>query len=155
MSKTVLFQKIQFSISRKFQCQRKVLFPTIQFSITKQFQRKKKTFLFQTIQFSTNKQFNYIWSIDMTPSGAITPGQSGPGSDSNEGVLCIPQSSSITGISPSYCLVLHLGHPLGESYLSAEKQSVFSTAPVYNVFMDCYIFRYLLTNFQCGAFGNN
>ena len=32
-------------------------------------------------------------------------GQSGPGSNGNEGVLCIPQSSSITGTSASDCLV--------------------------------------------------
>ena len=38
-------------------------------------------------------------------SGATTPGQSGPGSDGNEGVLRIPQSSSIAGTSPSDCLV--------------------------------------------------
>ena len=44
--------------------------------------------------------------------------QSGTGSDGNKEVLCIPQSSSITGTSPSDCLV---------SY--AEVQSVYSTAP--------------------------
>ena len=38
-------------------------------------------------------------------SGATTPGQSGPGSDGNEGVLCIPQSSSTAGTSPSDCLL--------------------------------------------------
>ena len=38
-------------------------------------------------------------------SGATTLGQRGPGSNSNEGVLCIPQNSSITGTSPSDCLV--------------------------------------------------
>ena len=38
-------------------------------------------------------------------SGATTAGQSGPGSDGNEGVLHIPQSSSTTGTSPSDCLV--------------------------------------------------
>ena len=32
--------------------------------------------------------------------GATNPSQSGLGSDSNEGVLRIPQSSSITGASP-------------------------------------------------------
>ena len=58
-------------------------------------------------------------------SGATTPGQSGPGSDGNEGVLCITQSSSITGTSPSYCLVSYPGH----SYPSAEKRLVYSTAP--------------------------
>ena len=57
--------------------------------------------------------------MDRTLSGAITPGQS----DSNEGVLCIPQSSIITGTSPSDCLVSYLGHS------SAEVQSVYSTAP--------------------------
>ena len=57
-------------------------------------------------------------------------GQSRPGSDGNEEVLRIPQSSSIAGTSPSDCLVSYLGHLLGGgSYLSAEKQSVYSTAP--------------------------
>ena len=41
----------------------------------------------------------------MTLSGAITPGHSGPGSDGNEGELRIPQSSGISGTSPSDCLV--------------------------------------------------
>ena len=45
--------------------------------------------------------------IDRTLSGATTPGQSGPGSDGNEGVLCIPKSFSITGALSSgfYCHV--------------------------------------------------
>ena len=38
---------------------------------------------------------------------------SGPGSDGNEGVLRIPQCSSITGASPSDCLVSYPGHSLG------------------------------------------
>ena len=47
------------------------------------------------------KQFSlaYVHSLvlfdplsDSTLSGATTPGQSGPGSDGNEGELCIPQS---------------------------------------------------------------
>ena len=63
-------------------------------------------------------------------SGATTPGQSGPGSNSNKGVLRIPQSYSIAGTSPSDCLVSYPGHMLGwGSYPSAEKQSVYSTAP--------------------------
>ena len=53
-----------------------------------------------------------IWPIDRTISGTIIPGQSGPGSDSIEVVLCIPQSSNITGASPSDCLVFYLGHSL-------------------------------------------
>ncbi len=38
-----------------------------------------------------------------------TLGQSGPGRNDNEGLLHIPQSSSITGASPSDCLVLYPG----------------------------------------------
>ena len=41
----------------------------------------------------------------MALSGATTPGQSGPGSNGNEGVVHIPQNSSITGTTPSDCLV--------------------------------------------------
>ena len=41
----------------------------------------------------------------MALSGATTPGQSGPGSNGSEGVLRIPQSSRITGSSPSDYLV--------------------------------------------------
>ena len=37
MSKTVLFQIIQFSISTQFKCQKILLLPTIQFSINTQF----------------------------------------------------------------------------------------------------------------------
>ena len=64
-----------------------------------------KTVLFQIILFSVNIQLSFIWPIDRTLSGATTPGQSGPGSDGNEGVLRIPQSSSITEASPSDYLV--------------------------------------------------
>ena len=70
-----------------------------------------------------------IWLIDRTLLGATTPGQSEPGSNSNEGVLCIPQSFNITRASPSDCLVPYPGHSLGDSYSSVEMQSVFSTAP--------------------------
>ena len=61
-------------------------------------------------------------------------GQSGPGSDSNKEVLHIPQSSSITGISPSDCLVSYPGHwpgvcVGGGTYPYAEVQLVYSTAP--------------------------
>ena len=44
-------------------------------------------------------------------------------------VLRIPQSSSITGASPSDCLVSYPGHLLGEIYPSAEMQFLYSTAP--------------------------
>ena len=68
------------------------------------------TILFQTIQFSIITQSNFIWPIDKTLSGATTPSQSRPVSDGNEGVLRIPESSCITGTSPSYCLVSYQGH---------------------------------------------
>ena len=42
-------------------------------------------------------QFSSIWPIDKILSGAITPAQSGLESDGDEGVLCIPQSFSVTG----------------------------------------------------------
>ena len=63
---------------------------------------------------------------DLTLSSAITLGQSGPGSNNNEGGLCIPQSSSITETSPSDCLVPYLVH---SSYPSAEMQSMCSITP--------------------------
>ena len=40
--------------------------------------------------------FSSIWPIDRTLSVATTLGQSGPGSNGSEGVLHIPQSTSIT-----------------------------------------------------------
>ena len=64
----------------------------------------------------------------MTLLSATTPGQSVPERDGNEGVLCIPQSSWITGTSTADCLVSYQGHSLGQSYPSAEKQSIYSTA---------------------------
>ena len=59
---------------------------------------------------------------------ATTLGQSRYGSGGNEGLLCIPQSSSITGTSPSDRLVSYSGHSLKRSYPSAVKPSVYSTA---------------------------
>ena len=71
-----------------------------------------KTVLFQVVQFSMIAHFTSIWLIDRTLSGATTTGQSGPGSDSNEGVRHISQSSTITGISPSDCFVSYIRHSL-------------------------------------------
>ena len=65
----------------------------------------------------------------MNLSGTTTPGQTGTGNDGNEGVLRIPQSSSITRASTSDCLVSNPGHSLRVSYSSAEMQSVYSAAP--------------------------
>ena len=71
-----------------------------------------ETVLFQTIQFSISTQFSSVWPIDRTLSSTTTLGKSGPGSDGNEQVLRIPQSSSITGTSPSDCLVSYPEQPL-------------------------------------------
>ena len=73
------------------------------------------------------KQF--IWFIDRTLSVATTLDLSGPGSDGNEELLHIPQSSSIIGASLSDCLVLYPGHCLWRSCLFADMQSMYSTAP--------------------------
>ena len=51
------------------------------------------------------------------------------GSWINEGVICIPQNSSITGTLPSDCLMSYPEHSLGVVYPSSEEQSVYSTAP--------------------------
>ena len=58
----------------------------------------------------------------MAQSGATTPGQSWLEIDGNEGMLCIPQSSSITGTSQSDCLVSYFGHSLEGSYHFAAGQ---------------------------------
>ena len=92
-----------------------------------------KTVPFQTIQCNISTRFSSIWPIDRTLLGATTPGQSEPWSDSNEGVLCIPKSSSITGTSPSDCFVSNAGHSLVEEgglTPLAEMQLVYSTAPI-------------------------
>ena len=75
-------------------------------------------------------QFSFIQPIDRVISDATIPGQSEPGSSVIEGVLHISQSPSITGTSPSDCLVSYLGHSLRRgSYPSAEVHSVYSAAP--------------------------
>ena len=75
-----------------------------------------KNFLFQVIRFSQNNSVWYkygvssIQPIDRAISAATSPGQIGPGRNGNEGVLRIPQSPSITGTSPSDCLMSYPGH---------------------------------------------
>ena len=69
-----------------------------------------------------------------TLTGITTPSQSRHGSNGNEEVLHIPQSSSI-GASPSDDLVSYSGHSLGreDSYPSAEVQLSYLIAPVNRV----------------------
>ena len=75
---------------------------------------------FKQITFNIRTQFSSIWPIDRNLSGATTLGQSGPGSDGNEGVLCIPRTS------PSDHLVSYPGHLLGRRLpLCREAVSVF------------------------------
>ena len=50
-----------------------------------------KTVVFQTIQISISIKFSSIWPIYRTLPCGTTPGLSEPGSDGNEGVLCITQ----------------------------------------------------------------
>ena len=73
-------------------------------------------------------QFSSIRPIDRTLSGATIPGQSGPGSNGDEGVLHIAQSISITWTSLLDRLVSYIGHGGGGAYSSAVLQSVHSTA---------------------------
>ena len=61
--------------------------------------------------------------IDRTLSSDTTPDQGGPGSDSNEWVLCIPQRPSITEAPASYCLVSYPEH-LVEKVLSLCRDAV-------------------------------
>ena len=109
MSKTVPFQTIQFSISIQLKWKYTLIVKNIQFS---------QTVLIWTIQFSISMQFYFTHRYN--------PCQSGPGSDGNEGVFHIPQSSSITGTSPSDCLVSYLRHSFGVVLpLSREAVDVF------------------------------
>ena len=80
--------------------------------------------------------------------GATTPGQSKPGSNGNEGVLRIPQSSSIIGSLPSDCLVSYTEHSLGgRFYPSAEVQSVYSTVPAeWASWLVIFSYNYLVKN---------
>ena len=70
---------------------------------------------------------NYIRPIDRVLSGATTLDMSGPWSDDNEWVFRIPQSFSFTGVSPSGCLALYLGHSLGAVFVSASHQTGLDT----------------------------
>ena len=51
---------------------------------------------------------SFIRTIDATLSSFTTPGQSVPGNNGNEEVLCLPQRSSITGASSLDAVFCHL-----------------------------------------------
>ena len=65
-----------------------------------------------------------IWSIDETLTGTTNLGESQPGSNDNERVLHIPQSSNIRWFSVILRICV-----AGGSYSSTEVLSVYSTAP--------------------------
>ena len=117
MSKTFpkkLYLTIQLS-EIQFYCRKAVLFQIIQWSRSTQF-KCKYGLIVRNISISSYSVYSNnsglhkyavssILPIDRALSGANTPGQSGPGSNGNEGVLRIPQSSSTAGTSTSDCLV--------------------------------------------------
>ena len=111
---------------------------TVQLSMSTQFKWKYslivKTFLFWAFQFS---QAALVLTIQFSIStqlvlfnpyiDATIPGQNGPGSNDNEGVLHIPTTSSITGTSPLDCIVSYSRHSLGTDTPPTEVQLVYST----------------------------
>ena len=74
---------------------------------------------------------------DRTGPGATTSVHNGPGSNGSEGVVRIPQSSSITEATPPDCFVSYPGHSLVESDPSVEIQSEYFAAPVDWARIDC------------------
>ena len=100
-----------------------------------------KTVLFLTIQLSISTQFSSVCTIDRTLSGVTTLGQNEPESNGTEGVLRISQSSRITGVSPSDCLVSYPGHSLRDFYLSAEMQSGLSSPKLTGQYQHGYKFQ--------------
>ena len=72
-----------------------------------------------------------IWAIDRTLSGATTPGQSELGGNGKREILHIYQSSSITGASPSVCLVSYPRHSwrLGGGVLPLQRFSRYIQPP--------------------------
>ena len=69
-----------------------------------------------------------LWDVRSNLSGATTPDQIGPRSNSNEKVLWTPKSSRITGVSPSDYLMPYPGQSMGKFYSSTEMQSVYFAA---------------------------
>ena len=73
---------------------------------------------------NTNNLYSFRWFQVFPTIKSLQVIVINPEIDGNEGVLRIPQSSSITGTSPSICLVSYSGHSFGVSYPSAEVQLV-------------------------------
>ena len=108
MAKTVAFQIIQFSISSQFKCKYGFIVKNISissYSVCSNSSNSNNSVL----QYSVSS----IQLIDRALSAGTIPGQSGPESNGNEGVLHILQISYITRASPSDCFVSYSGHSLG------------------------------------------
>ena len=73
-----------------------------------------------------------IWPIDRTLLGATIPVQSEPGSKSNKGVLCISQSSSITGASQSDVWVSYTEYSLEVLHLCKSTIGIFYISIPFN-----------------------
>ena len=73
---------------------------------------------------------NSIWPTDRILACAIAPSQRESESNGNKGLLHIPQSSRITGASPSDSLVSYIGHLLvvgGDLLFYRDAAGVFSS----------------------------
>ena len=70
-----------------------------------------------------------LWPIERTLSGVATPGLRGPRINANERVLCIPQSSSITGASLSDCLISYPGQSLPGRFTPLQGYSRYFNSP--------------------------
>ena len=89
-----------------------------------------------------------IWPINRTLSVATTIGQSGSGSNGNEEVLHIPQSSR-TGASLSDCLVSYPGHLLAGGILPFCRDAVgvfYSPSRLGYSCVSIYIYIYIYHN---------
>ena len=88
----------------------------------------------------------------MTLSVAIIPGQSEHGSNGNEEVLRIPQSSSITGTSPSDFFVSYPGYSLGVTSLQICSRCILLPKPTGQCYLlfDCILFtcRYIIKSIE-------
>ena len=86
--------------------------------------------LFVYISFKYSKWLNgSFWAIDGTQTNTICQGQHELGSNGNEEVLHIPQSSRLEPHPQMQFSVIYRTLLVGMSYSSAELQLVYSTAP--------------------------
>ena len=115
----------------------------------KQFSLVSKQFYLKEFRLALGSQFSSIWPIDRTLSGAITPDQSGPGSDGNKWALRIPQSFSITGTSSSDCLVSYLGHSLRKYAPSADILQLQPTGQLFYKFFSPEFLLHCNFKFSC------